>query len=144
MSQDIGMVRPFAAELPNECWQSDACADVESAWTVGVGLNLGGSAADSGDEHFYASVEQCRLICRLPNRLASECGQGAVLLRGGRDRLLVISDTPADGDQFFNSAASEVIWEQAGIRTVHLPAAPHALPIREPARLTQVLLEIVH
>ena len=57
-----------------------------------------------------------------------------------RDRITAVI---ADGDQIFSSAASEVVWEQAGIRTVHVPAAPHALPVREPARFTQVLLEIV-
>jgi hypothetical protein len=49
----------------------------------------------------------------------------------------------ADGDQIFSSAASEVVWEQAGIRTVHVPAAAHALPIREPARFAQVLHKII-
>jgi non-heme chloroperoxidase len=49
----------------------------------------------------------------------------------------------ADGDQIFSSAASEAVWKQAGIRTVHVPAAGHALPIREPARFTRLLLEIV-
>jgi len=57
-----------------------------------------------------------------------------------RDRITVVI---ADGDQIFNGAASEAVWKQAGIRTVHVPAAGHALPIREPARFTQILLEIV-
>jgi non-heme chloroperoxidase len=56
-----------------------------------------------------------------------------------RDRITAVI---ADGDQIFNSAASEAVWGQAGIRTIHVPAAAHALPIREPARFTQVLLEI--
>ena len=57
-----------------------------------------------------------------------------------RDRITAVI---ADGDQLFSSAASEVVWEQGGIRTAHVPAAAHALPIREPARFTQILLEIV-
>ena len=57
-----------------------------------------------------------------------------------RDRITVVI---ADGDQIFNGAASEAVWKQAGIRTVHVPAAGHALPIREPARFTQIRLEIV-
>jgi pimeloyl-ACP methyl ester carboxylesterase len=57
-----------------------------------------------------------------------------------RDRITAVI---ADGDQVFSSAASEAVWEQAGIRTVHVPAAGHALPILEPARFTRVLLEII-
>jgi hypothetical protein len=57
-----------------------------------------------------------------------------------RDRITAVI---ADGDQIFSSTVSGVVWEQARIRTVHLPAAAHALPIREPARFAQVLLEIV-
>jgi non-heme chloroperoxidase len=57
-----------------------------------------------------------------------------------RDRITVVI---ADGDQIFSSPASETVWKQAGIRTVHVPAAGHALPIREPARFTQLLLETV-
>jgi non-heme chloroperoxidase len=50
-----------------------------------------------------------------------------------RDRITAVI---ADGDQIFSSAATEAVWKQAGIRTVHVPAAAHALPIREPARFT--------
>jgi non-heme chloroperoxidase len=57
-----------------------------------------------------------------------------------RDRITAVI---ADGDQVFGSAASEAVWEQAGVRTVHVPAAGHALPVREPARFAQLLLEIV-
>jgi non-heme chloroperoxidase len=57
-----------------------------------------------------------------------------------RDRITAVI---ADGDQIFSSAASDAVWKQAGIRTVHVPGAAHALPIREPARFTQVLVEIV-
>lgn len=56
-----------------------------------------------------------------------------------RDRITAVI---ADGDQIFASAPSEAVWEQAGIRTVHVPAAGHALPIREPARFAQLLREI--
>jgi hypothetical protein len=64
----------------------------------------------------------------------------AAMNRTERDRITAVI---ADGDQIFSSAASEAVWEQAGIRTVHIPAAAHALPIREPTRFTQVLLEII-
>jgi len=57
-----------------------------------------------------------------------------------RDRITAVI---ADGDQIFSSAACEMVWAQAGIRTVHVPAAAHALSVREPARFTQVLLEII-
>jgi non-heme chloroperoxidase len=50
----------------------------------------------------------------------------------------------ADGDQIFDSAASQAVWAQVGIRTVHVPDAGHALPIREPERFARLLLEIVH
>jgi pimeloyl-ACP methyl ester carboxylesterase len=54
-----------------------------------------------------------------------------------------ISALIADGDQLFASAATEAVWAQAKIRTHHVPAAAHALPIREPARFAQLLLKIV-
>ena len=57
-----------------------------------------------------------------------------------RDRITAVI---ADDDQIFSSAACEMVWKQAGIRTVHVPAAGHALPLREPARFVQVLLEIL-
>lgn len=49
----------------------------------------------------------------------------------------------ADDDQIFSSAASETVRAQTGIRTVHVPNAGHALPIREPERFAQLLLKIV-
>jgi non-heme chloroperoxidase len=57
-----------------------------------------------------------------------------------RDRITAVI---ADGDQIFDSAATETVWQQAAVRTVHVPAAAHALPISEPARFAQVLLDIV-
>jgi pimeloyl-ACP methyl ester carboxylesterase len=57
-----------------------------------------------------------------------------------RDRITAVI---ADGDQIFDSAATETVWQQAGIRTVHLADAAHALPIREPARFARVLLDTV-
>jgi non-heme chloroperoxidase len=57
-----------------------------------------------------------------------------------RDRITVVI---ADGDQIFASHATEAVWKQTGIRTVHLPGVGHAPLLREPARFTQVLLEIL-
>jgi non-heme chloroperoxidase len=49
----------------------------------------------------------------------------------------------ADGDQIFSEAASQTVWDQVGIRTVHVPDAGHALPIREPDRFARLLLDIL-
>jgi pimeloyl-ACP methyl ester carboxylesterase len=57
-----------------------------------------------------------------------------------RDRITAVV---ADGDQIFDSAATETVWRQAAVRTVHVPAAAHALPIGDPARFAQVLLDAV-
>jgi non-heme chloroperoxidase len=62
------------------------------------------------------------------------------LTSGHRERITALI---ADGDQIFNSAASQAVWAQVGIRTVHVPDAGHALPIREPERFARLLLEIV-
>lgn len=62
------------------------------------------------------------------------------LAKAERDRITAVI---ADGDQIFDSAATETVWQQAGIRTVHLADAAHALPIREPARFARVLLDTV-
>ncbi|MEU5092664.1 alpha/beta hydrolase [Streptomyces sp. NPDC021356] len=49
----------------------------------------------------------------------------------------------ADGDQIFSEAASQMVWDQVGIRTVHVPDAGHALPIREPDRFARLLLDLL-
>ncbi|MFF0970733.1 alpha/beta fold hydrolase [Streptomyces sp. NPDC003703] len=49
----------------------------------------------------------------------------------------------ADGDQIFDQAAGQAVWKQAGIRTVHVPDAGHALPIREPDRFARLLLDVL-
>ncbi|WP_435177442.1 alpha/beta fold hydrolase [Actinacidiphila sp. bgisy145] len=49
----------------------------------------------------------------------------------------------ADGDQIFDAAASQAVWEQVGVRTVHVPGSGHALPIREPDRFAHLLLGIL-
>lgn len=64
----------------------------------------------------------------------------AMMNAAERDRITAVI---ADDDQIFSSAACETVWKQAGIRTVHAPAAGHALPLREPARFAQILLEIL-
>lgn len=64
----------------------------------------------------------------------------AALSRSDRERITAVIP---DGDQIFNSAASQAVWTQVGVRTVHVPDAGHALPIREPERFAQLLLEII-
>lgn len=49
----------------------------------------------------------------------------------------------ADGDQIFDEAAGRTVWDQAGIRTVHVPDACHALPLREPDRFARLLLDLL-
>jgi pimeloyl-ACP methyl ester carboxylesterase len=57
-----------------------------------------------------------------------------------RDKITAVI---ADGDQIFDSAATETVWQQAAVRTLHVPDAAHALPITEPNRFARILLNAV-
>jgi len=107
--------------------------------------------ADSGTDTSF-SPQQRNSIAAIAQATPADTVTGVLhYVIDFRPFLTTMSDTErdlitvviADGDQIFNSAASEAVWKQAGIRTVHVAAAGHALPIREPARFTQLLLEVV-
>ena len=56
-----------------------------------------------------------------------------------RARLTVVA---AEGDQLFCYDAMRAVWAQVNVRTVSVPAAGHALPLRHPDRFAQILLDI--
>lgn len=56
-----------------------------------------------------------------------------------RARLTVIA---AEGDQLLSYDAMRAVWAQVKVRTVSVPEAGHALPLRHPDRFAQILLDI--